>query len=169
MTARITADRARLAELEAEFAENPRKPYVAQNLATYRARVAEHDARVGATAAAPARVPSTPATPAPARRVPLTPATPPARSVPSTPATTREDGVRAVGKLFGATADEIEQACREGLDAGAFLNLIKGTTAVDRIVARILAAGEPSAPSASTSRAADANSVDAIAARIAAA
>lgn len=153
--ARIAADRTHLAELEAEFAGNPRGLYVSENLEIYRRKVAKHDAQSIATP--------------PARRVPLTPATPPARSVPSTPAATREDGVRAVGKLFGATADEIEQACRDGLDATAFLNIVKGSTAVDRIVARIVAAGEPSAPSASTSRVVDPSSPEAVAARIAAA
>lgn len=172
MTAtRIAADRERLAELEAEFAANPRGLYVAQNLEIYRRKVARYDAQAVTTAASPARVPLTPATPPPARRVPLTPASPPPRRVPLTPASTatREEGLRAIGALMGATADEIEAACQGETTPSAFLRLLTATTAVERVAARISAAGSESAPVASSGKDADPNGVDAVAARIAAA
>lgn len=148
---REALDRARLAELEAEFAANPNGLYIRENLASYQRRVARHDARMPA----PPPVAATSSPPAPV-------------AAPKAPSPSREDGLRAVGKLMGATAAEIEAACQGETTPSAFLRFLTASTAVERVAERIAAAGSDQA-GAFTSKEADPNSIDAVVARIAAA
>ncbi len=119
---RFDSDRARLAELEAEFAANPAAPFVRENLGSYRKRVARN------RLATPAPAPAAPPAPKPAAAAPR-----------AAPPLDRATAIRRIGAGLGGTDAEIEDAIKSGMSAEAFALMLSEGTALDRLVAGVAA------------------------------